>query len=556
MTCADDAKCLNLTPPASQLARLSDQADLLSKTSGTTVPRIKYFAVTQLACCGDDLAAASGEIAFACHHDGSTCAAARSALHTEDGQGNDLPAMSEALDSLCLLTEEWTLDRQYLNTLGSFPRAASAYEHIYGLRDLLPCTFLRACARMAVERNCDFAKAESLLLRERELLVLPSLHGRGSSGEGRVPVDTSLSMMAMGELVELDHERASLMLLHAKLLDHWTIELRSVFATDDARGSAAAPDSVGERAQVCGKQACSRSSAIGVGAVVGDVLTGSTTSSSRSATSTFRLAQDSIAPRVTRASFFKRSSHWAPHRTRKAQRPIERTKLSLAERQSRLQRENVGFGGVDRYLINCATEGSATRQAVAVACASATGLMSLDARDIAVLALRKRTVAADVMGRGDRKGNEGTDTAVQAKFATQLAIAYRELGLWERAEAAYLRAISYHELHHGASSPAALRLWGDVAESRMNRGAYGLAARDLAHIVATTALHCGYDSSELVSSLEKLCKAHILSHRWQQGRHALSRALAIIRECNGIGHRDTMRIEELLRSLQRHQRLS
>lgn len=86
----------------------------------------------------------------------------------------------------------------------------------------------------------------------------------------------------------------------------------------------------------------------------------------------------------------------------------------------------------------------------------------------------------------------------------------------------------------------------------MKVGEYDSSSRDLAHIVTMSALIYGPSSSELIALLERLCKAHVLARRWQPARDALSRALAISAERNGREHRDTERIREVLRSLERY----
>ena len=58
----------------------------------------------------------------------------------------------------------------------------------------------------------------------------------------------------------------------------------------------------------------------------------------------------------------------------------------------------------------------------------------------------------------------------------------------------------------------------------------------------------------MIPPLERLCKAHVLTRRWQPARHALSRALDISREHHGPAHRDTARIQQVLDNLQRYAR--
>ena len=153
----------------------------------------------------------------------------------------------------------------------------------------------------------------------------------------------------------------------------------------------------------------------------------------------------------------------------------------------------------------------------------------------------------DVKVGGD-KGSQCTESATDA---AQLASVYQHNGQWKRAEAACLHAISNLETLHGASNPQALRLWGNVSESRMSRGAYGLAVRDLAHIVAMTGLQYGPESLELIAPLQNLCKAFVLARRWQQAIAALSRAQAISVKRNGAEHCDTERLEKVFQSLHR-----
>lgn len=81
---------------------------------------------------------------------------------------------------------------------------------------------------------------------------------------------------------------------------------------------------------------------------------------------------------------------------------------------------------------------------------------------------------------------------------------------------------------------------------------YDAAAADCAHLLRMQKVVYGPQAAELISTAERLCKAHVLLRRWAPAREALQEAHAISTAKNGAGHRETLRIGDVLQSLTRY----
>ena len=62
----------------------------------------------------------------------------------------------------------------------------------------------------------------------------------------------------------------------------------------------------------------------------------------------------------------------------------------------------------------------------------------------------------------------------------------------------------------------------------------------------------GDASAELVPTCEKLCKARVLRREWEPARTALELAHSLCMSRHGAEHRDTLRIGEVLASLEQY----
>ena len=600
-----EESAIDLTPPALKLAALSDEADAARKERqiGREVElRHQCYALTHLVCRDDEvqLANAAAELAAAYQRAGSISAAARHAAHAEGllsssssassaiGKGRRRPDAHELpLQASVLLTLgcAQAAGNEYARALETFPRAVAASHRAYGPTDPRLSSLLRECARMLARAGGDHTTAEALLLRAREL-QLPARCGTAP------PTASPSAAVAGGggggdmRLAELDQERAVMMLQHAKQLDARADLLR--------RGGAEAAEAAGAAGAVGGGTAGAGSARVaGASKAVG--TTGGGGGGGGGAESEAGRAAYRVAP-----GFVQRPSqrHGASNAPPTSSRP---------QRGAPNNNNGGGGGGPMKHFLTGGGGAAAALAASAAAVAACTSPAELSA-----LATRKRREAAAILG-GDGDGDEGESggggesgsggesggesgesgesggesgggggsaaaaaaaapsaatsavasavasaaglgavTATEARLATQLAEAYKEMGWWKRAEAAYLRALPYYEKEDGVGGSRCLQLWGELAAIRMQRGAYALATRDFAHVATMTELVHGDTSTELIPPLERLCKACVLARRWQPARDALSRALAISRERLGPAHRDTARIQQVLGNLQRY----
>ena len=143
-------------------------------------------------------------------------------------------------------------------------------------------------------------------------------------------------------------------------------------------------------------------------------------------------------------------------------------------------------------------------------------------------------------------------TAHDAQLAVQLAEAYTELGELALAERAYLVALPALEDVHGCTDGAVLDVWAQLQALRMTMGQHERAAADGQHVLNMLTLTCGAGSAELIPAAERLAKAHVLARRWPAARNALGVAHAIASSRFGAEQRDTLRIADVLKSLERY----
>ena len=540
---------IDLTPPESRLATLSERADALAEQPRRIAEELELrqecLALAQLACRDDDiqLSTASAALAAAYQRAGSHAAAARHAAHAEGlltYEGGPTTTTAPAHINFLLASSRRTLacahaaNKEYVRALEYFPRAVAASERAHGPDHPQLCPLLRSFARMVVQRSGDYATAEALLLRELELrtkAVATAAYattaksvGGGAGGAGGVGGGGGGGGGGDAEgIVQLEQERAVMMLRHAKLLDSRAAELKlttgggaSAASGGGVSGAACAACAAGgaAHATACGGGASALSSrARADGRVAYHVAPGFVQRTAlRPADGAAgaahharggdtyhepflpkrvppHLPTSSMAPPVARplgerASQLQRPSSGASH-----QQPAHKQRASSSADHP------VGGGGpLARFL----------KGGSSIAAADVNGMSGMSAAELAGLATRKRHEAAAILNRelggggggesgggsggggsgggsggeggGSGEGGSGEDgggeesagslpeaeSAAEARLAVQLACAYKDLGQWKAAESAYLRAIPFHENEKGHSDPRALQLWGEV----------------------------------------------------------------------------------------------
>ena len=149
-------------------------------------------------------------------------------------------------------------------------------------------------------------------------------------------------------------------------------------------------------------------------------------------------------------------------------------------------------------------------------------------------------------------GEEEASSVDEAQLAVQLACAYKELGQWEAAEKAYLKAIPALEDARGHSDDSVLDLWLEVIAIHMQLHRYDDAAINCEHVLNMTRLTKGPGSADLIPIAEKLAKAHVLARRWPEARDALTEAHTVSSGRFGPEHRDTLRIADVLKSVDKY----
>ena len=509
---------VELTPPEHRLSACYERADALSGDSTRLGEEIELrqecFALAQLACRDDgyQLAQASAALASAYLRAGSAAAAARHAGHAtglliEDGS----PAHTDEVMASSLLTLACALanSREYTRALECFPRAVAASERARGPRHASLCPLLRAFARMVVQHSGDYALAEGLLAQEREIRLRRSSGGNGGSGGSG-----ACGSVVDGDVAELEQEMAVMLMRHAKLLDSRAAELRLTAAAGVADGGRRGAG--GSRAEDAPRTSGEKARGAAWTVAPGFVHHAPTSSMAPAVGGKSKVGAAGSAPKGATAASSSSSS-------------LE--------------------GVLHRYLYGT-THGSG----------GAPSAEGKSAAELTAIATRKRQQATRLLKQSlSQGGNSGIDapgapaaTAAEARLAAQLAAAHKDLGQWAEAEAAYLRAIPFHERTRGASDPKCTALWGEVVALRMKLQKYGLAASDCTHLLEMARLVHGPDSAQLIPIAERLCKAHVLARRWGAAREALTLAYDVSVQRLGDEHKDTERIAEVLRSLDKY----
>lgn len=568
---------ISLSSTEMRLVQLLDQSETYRSPQDIIELSIECLALAQLGSHGIDLqtALAYSALARAYQQAGSTGAAGRHAAQAQAAlariaptlwkgvgwQRSSLPKSAEAMLTCGRQMVECAPlpTRDYARAEESLWLATGAFHGDHGLRDPRFCPIFCSFARMVMQLSGDFAMAEALLVRERELLLLLGVDGfRGFAAMLGGGVLSNLRFGVLGyptthdRLVQLDRERALLMLRHGKLLDTRADQLRLAWDEEAAHGTHSAAQETSACNQITPKKAYRWAVAPSSGGCTsrGGAAALTVRSTDRAQSS---LVQQSGSLTSSIASFPVRSraESYMPY-PKTAEFQLRRTESLQLRREESYEQQRRCFAAVGAGLLASFMQDSSPATATAVV-AAARQHNSCPA-ELTALATRKRLIADDILeasSHGGGGGDKGSQCTESATDAAQLASVYQHNGQWKRAEAACLHAISNLETLHGASNPQALRLWGNVSESRMSRGAYGLAVRDLAHIVAMTGLQYGPESLELIAPLQNLCKAFVLARRWQQAIAALSRAQAISVKRNGAEHCDTERLEKVFQSLHR-----
>ncbi|KAL3931660.1 MAG: hypothetical protein SGPRY_001030 [Prymnesium sp.] len=168
-------------------------------------------------------------------------------------------------------------------------------------------------------------------------------------------------------------------------------------------------------------------------------------------------------------------------------------------------------------------------------------------RQSAVELLRSEMVQME--GSGEQ-GEVNMGSEMEAQLVLHVADACRELGEWEQAEKAMAYSVPFLEERHGMSDPKTVALWLEIAGLRMKLHRYAAAACDFEHCLTMQEVVHGDDSTQLIPTLEKLCKARVLQRQWQPALDALNRAHAISRSRNGATHAESRRIEDVVLNLE------
>ena len=508
------------TEPALRLALLSEKAEQAlaeGRLDDAIEMRQTCLALAQLACRDDamQLARAATELAVAYLQAGYYGHAARQAAHA-DGMlvYEESPEPTLHAQALTTLARALADGREHAKALECFPRAIAQCERAFGRRHPSTCPVLRAFARLAAARGVpDFERASQLLDAERRIRVEQA---------GSVP---PFAPEAARELTQLDQERAVVLLKHAKQLD------RRAASGGGCRGGGGGGGRGGGRGGGGSRGAADRRPAAMANAL-------------------------------------------AAHARKQVQPPTEGGRRRVGSTPG-------GSGGL-----------AAAASAAASASASASAEKEMSASELAALATRKRheattmlreaTAAArpsrasegaaeeEAAARGSESGAravpggsapldseeqeeaEAAQSEQEAQLAVQLAEAYVELEQWEPAEASYLRALPYFERERGYSDAHVVALWIEVASLRMRRREYASAARDHAHVLQMQTVLYGPRSAELIPTAERLCKAHVLLRSWKEARQALRLALQLSTARHGPEHRETARIADVLKSLDKY----
>jgi hypothetical protein len=81
---------------------------------------------------------------------------------------------------------------------------------------------------------------------------------------------------------------------------------------------------------------------------------------------------------------------------------------------------------------------------------------------------------------------------------------------------------------------------------------FDAAASDYAHLLQMQTILHGEGSIKLVTTCEKLGKAHVFMRSWEGARAALSVAHGIVSKAHGPHHHETIRLGDVLLSLEQY----
>ena len=545
---------VDLGPPESKLAALADEAERAASDPnriGEAVDlRQHCLALAQLACRDDplQLARASADLAVAYLLAGGGAAAARHAAHAESlliHAGPPSHAAELMAQTLLTLARALTLrPADFARAQECFPRALAQCERAHGTHSMQLCPLLRSFARMLAQssqqprsggsggssRGGGYSRAEVLLRREREIHVEHASNGDEATGGG-ADAPAAWSRATRAAVARLDQERAVLLLKHAKVLDARVAEQRDGTAADAKSGGGGG-----------GKGAEPHTYAVAPGFVQRPPQR--------------RRPTSSMMPPVEKPLV---------HKQRVATAHGARTDV----------RAGVATGPHGRYLGGggggggggAVPGGGGSADAPILAAVSGSGGGGGDAEaasressaELVARATRKRREATALLEGSealvasvDGAGADAASSVADAQLAVQLANAHKELGQWEAAERAYMKAIPALEDARGCSDGSVLELWSDLVAIRMQTLRYDEAAADCEHVLNMLRLTRGPTSAELIPVAERLAKAHVLARRWPDARDALTTAYTISSGRFGPEHRDTLRIADVLQSLERY----
>ena len=86
-----------------------------------------------------------------------------------------------------------------------------------------------------------------------------------------------------------------------------------------------------------------------------------------------------------------------------------------------------------------------------------------------------------------------------------------------------LRAMPYFEYTHGMCDGRTISVWLEISSLRLKLHEFDTVAADLEHVITMQGvLHGGDGAQQIVSTLEKLCKARVLLRQWQPALDCLT----------------------------------
>ena len=147
---------------------------------------------------------------------------------------------------------------------------------------------------------------------------------------------------------------------------------------------------------------------------------------------------------------------------------------------------------------------------------------------------------------------EAASSKAEAELLLLASETCGELGKWQQAESMMLRVVPFFELTYGMSEQRTVALWLNIVAMRFKLQQYRAAAEALEHIVNMQKVLHGKFGAPLIPTLEKLCKAYTLLSERQPAIAALVEAHDISSHRKGASHAETLRIADVIRSLEQH----